>query len=229
MTDSHIYCGHERTGECPDREVLFPNHPAQVPGRWGRVLGSGRVRRSLLVVTDELAHEANLVGSLALALSDRTAAAMADACGLSSSAATALSALHHFLDRPTIDLLRQVLGLTSSGTVRLVDTLVSAGFVRRRPGSDARSTALTLTAAGRAAAKRVVAARAAVLTSALAPLSSAERASLDELVGKVLVGLMRPPGATRWNCRQCDTGVCRNTGPGCPVRNAALARYPLHG
>ena len=175
-------------------------------------------------MSDDLTHEANLVGSLALALSDRTGAAMASACGLSASAATALSALHHFLDRPSIDRLRQVLGLTSSGTVRLVDTLVSAGYVRRRAGADARSTALTLTAAGRAAAKRVVAARAAVLTSALGPLSESERAALDALVGKILVGLMRPPGATRWNCRQCDTGVCRSTGSGCPVRNAAQAR-----
>lgn len=168
-------------------------------------------------VSNELTHESNLVGSLALALSDRTDAAMSAACGLSVSAATALSALHHFLDRPSIDLLRQVLGLTSSGTVRLVDTLVSAGYVRRRAGADGRSTAVTLTAAGRAAAKRVIAARADVLTSALAPLSPSERILLAGLVGKILVGLVRP-GATRWNCRQCDTGVCRSTG--CPVGNA---------
>jgi DNA-binding MarR family transcriptional regulator len=176
-------------------------------------------------MTGGLEHEANLVGSLALAISDRAGAAMADAGGVSQSAATALSALHHFLDRPSIDLLRQVLGLTSSGTVRLVDSLVKAGYVRRRPGTDARSTAITLTAAGRAAAKRVVAARAAVLTEALAPLSAPERATLDTLVGKILVGLMRPPGAIGWNCRQCDTGVCRSVGEGCPVGNVARAKY----
>jgi len=177
-------------------------------------------------MTDGLDHDANLVGSLALALTDRTGAAMAAAGGVSVSAATALSALHHFLDRPTIDLLRQVLGLTSSGTVRLVDTLAEAGYVRRRAGTDARSTAITLTAAGRAAAKRVVAARAAVLAEALAPLTEAERTTLAGLVGTVLVGLMRPPGATRWNCRQCDTGVCRGAaGDRCPVGNAARARY----
>jgi DNA-binding MarR family transcriptional regulator len=175
-------------------------------------------------VTDGLPHAANVVGSGARARSARTSAAMAAACGLSASAAPALSALHHFLERPSSDLLRQVLGLTSSGTVRLVDTLVSAGYVRRRAGADARSTALTLTAAGRAAAKRVVAARADVLTSAMGPLSEPERAVLDELVGKILVGLMRPPGATRWNCRQCDTGLCRNSGSGCPVGKAA-GRY----
>jgi DNA-binding MarR family transcriptional regulator len=177
-------------------------------------------------MTDGLEHDANLVGSLALALTDRTSAAMAAASGLSESQATALSALHHFLDRPSIDTLRQVLGLTSSGTVRLVDKLVDAGYVRRRAGTDARSTAITLTAAGRAAAKRVVAARAAVLADALAPLSHDDRTILAGLVGRVLVGLMRPPGATRWGCRQCDTGTCRGaTGDRCPVGNAARARY----
>lgn len=174
---------------------------------------------------DRLHHEANLVGALALAVTDRTGAAMAAASGVSESAATALSALHHFLERPSIDRLRQVLGLTSSGTVRLVDKLVEVGYVRRQPGPDARSTAITLTASGRAAAKRVVAARTAVLNEVLAPLSGPERAMLDEVVGKVLVGLMREPGATRWNCRQCDTGICRGDGTACPVGNEARARY----
>lgn len=168
-------------------------------------------------------HDANLVGALALAVTDRTSAAMAAAGGVSESAATALLALHHFLERPSVDRLRQVLGLTSSGTVRLVDSLVKAGYARRRPGGDARSTAVTLTASGRAAAKRIAAARAEVLDDVLAPLSGEERTLLAGAVGKVLVGLMRPPGATRWNCRQCDTGLCR--GGGCPVGEEAKRRY----
>jgi DNA-binding MarR family transcriptional regulator len=176
-------------------------------------------------VSEALNRETNLVGALALAVSDRTAVAMAEAAGVSESAATALSALHHFLDRPSVDMLRQVLGLTSSGTVRLVDSLVKAGYVRRKPGDDARSTAITLTASGRAAAKRVAAARAAVLTEVLAPLSDDERRLLDGVLGKILVGLMREPGATRWNCRQCDTVSCRGSEGGCPVGNEALRRY----
>ncbi|HEY3753756.1 MAG TPA: MarR family transcriptional regulator [Pseudonocardiaceae bacterium] len=176
-------------------------------------------------MTEALNRETNLVGALALAVSDRTAGAMAEAAGVSESAATALSALHHFLDRPSVDMLRQVLGLTSSGTVRLVDSLVKAGYVRRKQGDDARSTAITLTASGRAAAKRVAAARAAVLTEVLAPLSDDERRLLDGVLGKILVGLMREPGATRWNCRQCDTVSCRGSEGGCPVGNEALRRY----
>ena len=64
-------------------------------------------------------------------------------------AAAALSALLHFLDRRTVDLLRQVLGLTSSGTVRLVDRMAESGYVRRGPGPDGRSTSISLTGAGR--------------------------------------------------------------------------------
>src|ERR1700743_1477195 len=103
-------------------------------------------------MTSGLDHDANLVGALALAVSDRTGAAMAEAAGVSETAATALSALHHFLERPSVDQLRRVLGLTSSGTVRLVDSLAKAGYVRRRPGPDARSTDITLTASRRGGA-----------------------------------------------------------------------------
>lgn len=173
-----------------------------------------------------LDRTANVVGALALMLADRTADAVTAAAGHSATAATALSALHHFLDRPTVDTLRRVLGLTPSGAVRLLDRLAEAGYVERRPGADGRSISLQLTAAGREAAERVSAARAAVLTDALAVLSPAERQSLDRIASRVLVGLMRPPGATRWMCRLCDTGVCRAAPGDCPIRAEVRRRYP---
>lgn len=172
-----------------------------------------------------LDRTANLLGALSLVITDRTADAMADAGGRPESAAAALSALLHFLDRPSVDLLGQVLGLTSSGTVRLLDRLAEAGYVRRGPGADGRSASISLTEAGRAAAGQVAAARAAVLDGALTALSPAERAVFDGLTGKVLAGLIRGPGATRWMCRLCDTGACRGAAGGCPVGNAARERY----
>ena len=172
-----------------------------------------------------LDRTANVLGALSLIIADQTADAVAEAAGRSESAAAALSALLHFLDRPTIELLRQVLGLTSSGTVRLVDRLGEAGYIRREPGADGRSTSVVLTDAGRVAAERVSQARAEVLWRSLAILSDAERVALEDLISKVLVGLMRGPGATRWMCRLCDIGVCRGTQGGCPVGNAAAARY----
>jgi DNA-binding MarR family transcriptional regulator len=172
-----------------------------------------------------LDRAANVLGALSLVIADQAADAVAEAAGQSESGAAALSALLHFLDRPSIDLLRQVLGLTSSGTVRLIDRLEESGYVRREAGTDGRSTSVVLTQAGEVAAERVAAARTEVLQHALAVLSDTERAVLDDLAGKMLVGMMRAPGATRWICRLCDISVCRGAPGGCPVGNAAIKRY----
>lgn len=171
-----------------------------------------------------VARDANVLGALALVVADRTSDAIARASGQSETGAAALSALHHFLDRPTIDRLRQVLGLTPSGTVRLVDRLVEAGYVTRGPGVDGRSRSVALTAAGRRAAERVAEARAEVLAGALAALTPAERETLQGLAGRLLATFTRGPGATRWICRLCDTGACGRTEGLCPAANAAAAR-----
>ena len=96
-----------------------------------------------------LDRQANLLGALALVITDQTAQAVAAAAVQSVSAGAALSALHHFLDRPTLDQLRKVLGLTPSGTVRLVDRLADAGLVTRGKGDDGRSRSVVLTEAGK--------------------------------------------------------------------------------
>jgi DNA-binding MarR family transcriptional regulator len=172
-----------------------------------------------------LDRTANVFGALALVIADQATDAVAEAAGRSESAAATLSALLHFLDRPSVDQLRQVLGLTSSGTVRLIDRLEESGYVRRKEGPDGRTTSVVLTEAGTLAAARVSVARAGVLERALAVLSADERATFEALAGKILVGMMRGPGATRWICRLCDIGVCRGTPGGCPVGNEARARY----
>jgi len=64
-----------------------------------------------------------------------------------------------------------------------------------------------------------------VLQRALSVLSRAERETFEQLAGKVLVGMMRGPGAVRWICRLCDIGVCRGAEGGCPLGNAARERY----
>jgi DNA-binding MarR family transcriptional regulator len=167
----------------------------------------------------------NLLGALSLSVADRTSDAAGDAAGQAQTAAIALSALHQFLDRPSVDLLRRVLGLTPSGTVRLVDRLEDAGYVRRRPGADGRSVSVELTASGRRAARRVSEARAGVLQAALSVLPADEREQFEEALSKVLVGLMRGPGAVRWMCRLCDMTACGRDEGKCPVANAARERY----
>jgi DNA-binding MarR family transcriptional regulator len=167
----------------------------------------------------------NLLGALSLSIADRTADAVGEAAGQSETSAVALSALHHFLEGPSIDLLRRVLGLTASGTVRLVDRLEQAGYVDRRPGRDRRSVSVELTQAGRRAARRVTAARAEVLEHALSGLDPAERDTFERLSARVLPGLIRGPGAVRWMCRLCDMQACGRSQGRCPVANAARERY----
>lgn len=172
---------------------------------------------------------ANLLGALALALSDRLEGATTEAALVAENDAVALAALHEFLDSPRVDLLAQVLGLTSSGTVRLLDRLEDAGLVRRSrtAGDDGRVTSVALTAAGRRRAQAVGRARMELLDEALRPLNAAERHQLGQLVGKILAGLVRPPGATRWTCRLCDLGACGRAEGRCPVFEAAKARYEV--
>lgn len=163
-------------------------------------------------------------------MNDRTSDAVAQVAGAAGrpgweSTAAALSALHHFLDGASVRRLRQVLGLTSSGTVRLVDKLESNGLATRGAGQDGRTTVVSLTDAGHEAASRVAGARAGVLEHALGVLSAQEREQLDGLVSQVLVGMMREPGATRWTCRLCDTEACGVKSRKCPLTRAAAERF----
>jgi DNA-binding MarR family transcriptional regulator len=174
----------------------------------------------------DLDRQANILGALALIVDDRASGAIAEAVrdSLSHTAAAALSALDQFLERPTIDLLRQVLGLTPSGTVRLIDRLEEGGYVTRQPGPDGRSRTVTLTTAGRRAATKVTAARASVLTSALERLSPDERATYEELTGRVLGAFVRESGATKWGCRLCDVHACEREQGHCPVMKEVARR-----
>lgn len=169
-----------------------------------------------------LDHVANLLGALALAVTDRMFDATEEV-GESGTTAVAISALYQFLDRPTVDLLRRILGLTSSGAVRLVDRLESAGWAERGEAADGRATAVRLTAAGRKIGKRLSAARTNTLKQALSTLSMAEIRALEHLVSLVLVGLMRGPGAVRWICRFCDMEACGWAAGHCPVHTAAVS------
>jgi DNA-binding MarR family transcriptional regulator len=171
-----------------------------------------------------LDRQANLLGALALAVTDRTSTVLGETAGQSMSAAAALSALQHILDRPTLDQLRKVLGLTPSGAVRLVDRLAEAGLVTRGPGRDGRSRSVTLTPKGRKAAARVTAARAAVLADVLTDLAPAEREQLHALIGRLMASLVRTKDGGAWICRLCDLDACGRAAGHCPTANAAAAK-----
>jgi DNA-binding MarR family transcriptional regulator len=168
---------------------------------------------------------ANLLGALTLTVSDRLRGTVAVAGGVAESDAVALSVLQHIFEAPRVDQLARVLGLSSSGVVRLVDRLEEAGLVRRASAADGRVTATGLTAAGRRRADAVSQARLELMEEALDVLSPAERRQFGELAGKILAGLIRPPGATRWTCRLCDLVACGRPQGRCPVYEEAKRRY----
>lgn len=172
-----------------------------------------------------LDRQANLLGALALVITDQTGQATVAAAGQSVSAAAALSALHHFLDRPTLDQLRKVLGLTPSGAVRLVDRLADAGLVTRGTGHDGRSRSVVLTEAGTRVAQQITAARAALLSSALEEMSPAERQTLHTLMSRIMTNIVRRKDGGAWICRLCDLDACGRASGHCPAANAAAAKY----
>ncbi|HEX7746835.1 MAG TPA: MarR family winged helix-turn-helix transcriptional regulator [Micromonosporaceae bacterium] len=172
-----------------------------------------------------VAREANVLGALSLVVTDLTAQAVAAATGQSVSAAAALSALDQFLDRPSLDQLRKVLGLTPSGAVRLVDRLAGAGLVERGPGGDGRSRSVVLTEAGRRAAERIGQARASLLGTALADLTPAELQDLHALLSRIMSNVVHAKAGGAWICRLCDLTACGRPAGQCPAATAAAAKY----
>jgi DNA-binding MarR family transcriptional regulator len=180
--------------------------------------------------TSELAHTANVLGALSLAVVDRIHGAVADAGVDGETSAAAVSALHHFLDAPTIGRLRGVVGRTSPATVRMVDRLVKGGYARRATGADARASHVKLTAKGRGLAVRVSSARLQTLEAALAGLTPGERRRLAGLLGRVMENVVQTKLArpldegTGWTCRLCDPHACGREHGACPAANAARAQ-----
>ena len=109
---------------------------------------------------------------------------------------------------PTNDRLGKVLGLSHSGTVRLVDRLVASGLVQRGRGADRREVSLTLTARGEAKRDEVLAARHIAIAPFLSALSQDEQARLGDLLAKVLQGLEPDDGERCSICRMCDNDAC---------------------
>jgi len=169
-------------------------------------------------------REANLLGTLSLAVTGRVEAAVAACSPYGPSAPAALAALEGYLGGEPIDALARVLGLTHSGAVRLVDRLAGAGLVRRRSGADGRSVAIALTQEGRRAAAQIRAARERALDEALSALDAGERRALTQLNAKLLAGLTDDRASARRICRLCDLEACGHERGTCPVTTAARAR-----
>jgi DNA-binding MarR family transcriptional regulator len=158
----------------------------------------------------------NILGSAAVAIADAIDDAAERAAGHTGAGPAALTALRHHRGC-SVDHLSGVLGLSHSGTVRLVDRLEADGLVRRGPGSDARAVGLDLTAKGARRAESVAEARAAASATFLAALDGVERAALLALLEKLVTAGMADWRAVRHRCRLCDLEACHADGERCPL------------
>jgi MarR family transcriptional regulator, negative regulator of the multidrug operon emrRAB len=166
---------------------------------------------------------AQLLGALALALADRTGAAVEADAGLAGSDAAALVTLRNYAEGEPLDLLRRALALSHPGVVRLADRLQARGLVERhRTERDGRAVALRLTPAGRRAADAALAARGEAIGAALATLEPAQRRALAPMLESMLGAQTTDSTASLVICRMCDPDVCGHPDR-CPVTQAAIA------
>jgi MarR family transcriptional repressor of emrRAB len=172
-------------------------------------------------MTDADNYLPNLLGALGLAIADRQRSVCESVVAHGPAAAAALTAIAQYPGE-TVGFFESILGLTNSGTVRLLDRLAGANLIQRRPGQDRRARAVKLTPDGRRRAAAVQRARTAVTDEVLAPLSEHERSELASLAEKLLTGLTGSRRDARRICRLCDHRHCDDADR-CPVDHAAGA------
>jgi len=168
-------------------------------------------------VSADRAFTANLLGTLALTITDRVAIGTARAARHGASTPAALLCLWWYPDRP-IAFLATRLRISHPGAVQLVDRLAGDGLAERVPAADGRTKLLALTDRGRSAAAAVLAARAGVLQRAVdvlddeqvRALAGAAEAMLEALTDTLLTG--------EYMCRLCDELACPDAR--CPVERA---------
>lgn len=157
---------------------------------------------------------------------------MIEQTGLDTAATDALVALLDFTPSGPVQMLSRTIGLTHSGTVRLVDRLAAEGLVTRTAGADARSRSVVLTASGRRLARRARGARERAVTQLLDGLSDRERAALERAAGRLVSAITEQRLAQRARgelprggalCRICDFGACGRPDGDCPAAGTAAA------
>src|SRR5689334_24902864 len=126
-------------------------------------------------------RDVNVIGAWVLQMADAVLSAVEES-GLAPREAAAL-VLVDAHPGCGIEWLTARLGLTQSGTVRLVDRLVSEGWLVRAEGSTRRSVRLEVTELGRQRIDGVLGDRSRTLGRLLDPLTAEERELLSALAG----------------------------------------------
>jgi MarR family transcriptional regulator, negative regulator of the multidrug operon emrRAB len=160
------------------------------------------------------ARTRNLLGAVAMGVSDRLEGAAQVAAGRLGARAAALATLAQWPGY-TIEGLRHCVGLSHSATVRLIDGLVQDGLVIRERVGGGPAIRPRLTEAGEAAARDVLAARKQALDSLVDPLSDQELSRLAPILERLLESLTIDFRAGELLCRLCELDDCPQQT--CPV------------
>ena len=155
---------------------------------------------------------ANLLGGISLAIGDRIEDTARDILNHAGETPAALIVIGYGTG-PSNDMLRRVLDLSHSGTVRLIDRLVADGLVERCEGHDKRAISLFLTKRGKALREKLLKGRLTAIRPILTTLDDDELEVLGNLLHKLLSSMDPTDMERRTLCRLCDNRVCTN----CPL------------
>lgn len=170
------------------------------------------LRHIIKFMSDEL-RTANLLGATVLGLFDELQTAVERRTGRSGESPAALVVLGH---QPGLsnDALSRLLGLTQTGSVRLIDRLVADGLVERQPSKvDRRAVELFLTPTGETARRGVLAERERLMSSLIRGLAPQDQQRLADLLAQLLQGIARDDTHKLRICRLCDGDACGE----CPI------------
>lgn len=149
----------------------------------------------------------NTLSALVLLIHDLLESGLKDELELGSSAVAGVIAVGNNPDIQVGQLARR-LGLSHSGTVRLVQRLEEEGLLVKWRGGDARTVTLHLTEAGEAAKERLFETLEEIVATILEPLEDREPQEFLTLARKVLSRFEAPAEVFEAACRFCDAHHC---------------------
>ncbi|NRA72806.1 MAG: MarR family transcriptional regulator [Gammaproteobacteria bacterium] len=160
----------------------------------------------------------NLIGAFSTMVSSKIEIGISELGGRSLSHEIALVVIHNHPNE-TIDVLSKVLGLTHSGTVRLINTLENEGFVQRHKSEkDARSVVLSVTSAGSIRVQSILDSREKVTLKLLESFDETQKQDFLNLLEIAMGNLTGEKIQALQICKLCNEGVCRKQG--CPVEES---------
>lgn len=165
-------------------------------------------------------HASNVLAAWATVVQDQLGDGMRE-LGLESRELAALTLVEQH-DGCSLDWLRERVGLTQSGTVRLVDRLTARDLLRRG-APRGRAVPLHLTARGRRILRRWAATRDAITGGLLAGLSERDRRLLVTALARTLREQPRIRAQADATCRACTWPAC---GTDCPVDRSVTGTPP---